>query len=304
MNDFFDIKSTLKQWEALRVVVEEGGYERAAERLDKAQSTVSHTVKSLQQRLGVPLLEVKGRKAELTPEGRILLDQAKHLLSSAQQLETFASSIASGHEAEITIVVDVITPESLLLSALCRFAEDFPMTRVEIIESSLSGTDELLARREADVVITPRVPPGFHGQPLINIDFVAVAHPDHPLHAVNRPLKLDDLKSHRQLVVRDSGDTRRRDAGWLGAQKRWTMTTMGMRKDCLLRGLGFSWMPGQKIQQELDSGLLKALPMAEGNDRRATLFLVIANGPLAGPASQAFADALQGCARVSAKPAN
>ncbi|GJM10103.1 MAG: transcriptional regulator [Lysobacteraceae bacterium] len=303
MNDFFDTKATLKQWEALRVVVEEGGYERAAETLGRAQSTVSHTVKALQQGLGVQLLKVQGRKAELTPEGRVLLDQARHLLASAQQLETFAATVAAGHEAEITVVVDVITPERLLLNALCRFAEDFPMTRVEIVESSLSGTDELLARREADVVITPRVPPGFHGSELITINFVAVAHPDHPLHALNRPLSLEDLKPHRQLVVRDSGDHRRRDAGWLGAQQRWTMSTMGMRKDCLLRGLGFSWMPQQKIADELDSGRLKALPMTEGNERRATLFLVLANGKMAGPASAAFSDALQSCAATS-NPAN
>lgn len=33
-----------------------------------------------------------------------------------------------------------------------------------------------------------------------------VAHPEHPLHRLGRPLNENDLRQHRQLVVRESGE--------------------------------------------------------------------------------------------------
>src|SRR5699024_12308560 len=49
------------------------------------------------------------------------------------------------------------------------------------------------------------VPPGFFGEPLLRVRFIAVAAPLHPLHALGRTLTKRDLRRHRQLVVRDSG---------------------------------------------------------------------------------------------------
>jgi len=60
---------TLDQWKALISVVDSGGYEKAAEVLNKSQSSVTYAVQKLQSQLGVKAFEVKGRKAVLTPTG-------------------------------------------------------------------------------------------------------------------------------------------------------------------------------------------------------------------------------------------
>ena len=285
------MKSNIQQWETLRAVVDEGGYERAAEVLGRAQSTLSHTVKTLQQKLGVTMLKIEGRKATLTPAGKTLLDQARHLLTAAEDLERSARGLSRGIEAEITLAADVITPDGPLLRALCEFSAQFDRTRVELIESSLSGTDELLARRAADLVITPRVPAGFAGQELLRLHFVPVCHPDHPLLSRSETT-LQDLTHHRQIVVRDSGSGPGRDAGWLGAQQRWTVSTMGMRLECLRRGLGFSWMPRQKVQDDLDANRLQILPLVDQPERIESLYLIKTAGAAAGPAATALADSL------------
>lgn len=63
-------KSTLEQWRILQAVVDFGGYAQAAEKLNKSQSSLNHAVAKLQHQLGIELLEVKGRKAYLTPQGK------------------------------------------------------------------------------------------------------------------------------------------------------------------------------------------------------------------------------------------
>jgi len=62
--------TTLEQWIVLQTVIEQGSYAQAAITLNRSQSSVSYALNVLQQRLGLPLLQIVGRKAELTEPGR------------------------------------------------------------------------------------------------------------------------------------------------------------------------------------------------------------------------------------------
>ena len=80
-------KTTLEQWRMLQAVVEHGGFAQAAEAVHKSQSTINHAVHKLQDQLGLPLLHVVGRKAQLTEAGALMLRRAGQLLLQAEQLE-------------------------------------------------------------------------------------------------------------------------------------------------------------------------------------------------------------------------
>ena len=58
---------SLEQWRALVAVVDAGGYARAADALNKTQSSVTYAVQKLESRLGVKAFEISGRRARLTP---------------------------------------------------------------------------------------------------------------------------------------------------------------------------------------------------------------------------------------------
>ncbi|KEA63990.1 Transcriptional regulator, LysR family [Marinobacterium lacunae] len=273
---------TLEQWQTLVAVVDQGGYARAAEALNKSQSAVSYAIQRLEERLGIAVFRIEGRKATLTDAGKALYRQAQSLLESARLTEELARHYSSGSEALIRLAVDIITPEMPILCALSRYAEAFPFVRIELLESVLSGTDEALLRGEAEIVVNGRVPPGFSGDPLLRMRFIAVAHPDHPLHQLGRPLTHEDLRQHRQLVIRDSG-SRKLDAGWLGADQRWTVSHISTSIDCACRGLGFAWYPALKIQRQIQQGLLKPLPLESGAERYVDLYLILRDAHLASP---------------------
>ncbi|WP_367027346.1 LysR family transcriptional regulator [Methylococcus sp. ANG] len=282
-------KITLDQWRTLIAVVEAGGYARAADQLHKSQSTLTYAVQKLERLLGVKVFEMQGRKAVLTAGGQVLYRRGKMLMEEALRLERVAAGLSAGWEPELRLAVDTIFPTWLLLECIARFAEEQPETRVELIESVLSGTDEALLEGRADLAIGSSMPPGFVGDPVMRVRFIAAAHPDHPLHRLGRPLTLEDLSQHRHLVVRDSGRERSRTPGWLN-ERRWTVThkETSIRAACM--GLGYAWYAEDIIRKELEAGELKPLPLREGAERWATLYLIFADRDAAGPGALRIAE--------------
>lgn len=289
MNNTSSAKVTLDHWRSLVAVVDEGGYAPAAESLGKSQSTVSHSIQRLEDSLGTAVLKIEGRRAVLTAVGEVALRRARLLLDEAADIERMARTLSAGVEAELHVAVDAIFPNQILLPALANFADAYPGTRVELVESVMSGTPDLVRHGRVQLAITPWVPQGWLGDHLIRLEFACVASPDHPLHHLGREITDRDLHQHRQLVVRDSGERRNLKAGWLGSEQRLTVSTMGTRIQALCQGLGFAWSPLLKIRRELEQGLLKPLPLQHGSRQYADLYMIITDAEGAGPATLALA---------------
>jgi len=273
---------TLDQWKSLISVVDSGGYEKAAEALGKSQSSVTYAVQKLQSQLGVKAFEVRGRKAVLTPTGEFLYRRARALLDEAEATERAARKLSAGWEAEIGLAVEVAFPTWLLLQCLDAFGAESPHTRIEVIESVLGGTSEALLRGQAEIAITGMVPQGFSGDLLMPVRFVPAAHPSHPLHRLGRPVTLQDMRAHRQLVIRESG-TRRATKARLEAAQRWTVSNMSTSIEAAGKGYGYGWYPEYRIRDEIAAGMLKRLPLREGGESFAQLYLVFADRDAAGP---------------------
>ncbi len=282
-------KATLEQWRMLKAVIDNGGFAQAAKVIFKSQSTINHAVHKLQQQLGVQLLEVRGRKAYLTEEGTLLLRRASQLLEQATALEEVADSLSQGEEAEIRLAVDEVYPYRCLTQALDDFSRDYPNTRIQLHETVLSGGAEKLMGGEVDLLVAGSTPPGFLGDYLGQVEFVAVSHPDHPLQKIGRPLNLRDLAAHRQIVVRDSGLLQRQDSGWLEAEQRWTVSHIQTSRDMIARGMGFAWLPLTRIGDELRSGALKPLPLEQGSRRSTGVYLTLADLDKSGPTTRQLA---------------
>ncbi|TAN30316.1 MAG: LysR family transcriptional regulator [Castellaniella sp.] len=298
MNDIIPIS----QWQALLAVVDHGGYAQAAEALGKSQSSVSYAIQRLEDQLGLRVFRQQGRRAVPTTAGQVLLQRARLLVEHARGLESAARQLAAGREPLLRVAIDGLFPDWLLLQALKRFSDDCATTRIEVQETVLSGTDEALLRREADLVISPRIPQGFSGEPLLQIRFVAVAAPDHPLNALDRPLEWADLRQYRQLVVRDSG-SQRQNAGWLDAEQRWTFSQVPSSIQAACAGMGFAWYPELRIRAELAEGRLKPLPLAEGRHRYAMVYRIFAHPEFPGIACKELATILQQlCSEVNPIP--
>lgn len=281
---------TLEQWRTLQAVVDHGGFAQAAEALHRSQSSISYTVAKMQEQLGVPLLEIEGRKAVLTEAGTALLRRSRNLVSQASQLEMLAWNMDQGWEAEVHLVVDAAYPTDLLARALQAFMPLSQGCRVQLREEVLSGVEECLLNGSADLAISGLGTPGYLPQQLNSVEFMAVAHPQHALHQIHRQLSHSDLENHLQVVIRDSGRRQPRDTGWLGAEQRWTVASLATATRLVSKGLGFAWLPTHEIRHLLADGSLKVLPLQQGARRSHHLFLYANKEKPLGPAAKILAD--------------
>ncbi|WP_372609458.1 LysR family transcriptional regulator [Halomonas sp.] len=293
---------TLAQWQMLAAVVDHGGFAKAAEAIHKSPSTLNHAVHKLEEQLGVQVFEPVGRQVRLTEAGEMLLRRARQLIEGAVSLEEVAASLAQGLEAEIVLAVDQIFSPDSLARALEAFSLAFPHVRVQLHETVLNGGIEMLHDKSADIVVSGISAQGFLGDPLGLVHFIAVAHPDHPLHQLTRPLNLRDLEQYRQLVVRDSAQRQSMDAGWLKAEQRWTLGHLDTSIDMLERGLGFAWIPETRLGPSLEAGRLVPLPLEAGGIREYPMQLIYRDRDRAGPATHAMAEALRNAVRVDSGP--
>ena len=283
---------SLDQWNVLVSVVESGSYARAGEHIHRSQSTVSYAIQKLERVLEVKIFELRGRKAILTPTGELLYRRGKALVEEASRLEHAAAELAAGWEAEIRLAVDTVFPTWLLLGCFADFAAERPETRIELFETVLGGHEEALLERKVELAIGPVVPAGFLGDPLMRLRFICVAAPQHPLHALGRPLTREDLRAHRHVVIRDSSVLRTRSAGWLN-EHRWTVSHKATSMRAVLMGLGYAWYPEDNVREELQSGALEVLPLREGAERFASLYLMFADRESAGPGTLRLAEILR-----------
>lgn len=263
-------KSTLEQWAILEKVVEVGSFAKAAEMLHRSQSSVSYNLSLLQERLGVTLLAPLGRRAVLTPAGEQLLSRVSPLLKAFSYIEMRAANLQDGERVRLNLVVDGIYPRGRLFAILRKFQQRYPRVQVQLTEVLESTTQSSEAFAEADIlIVTRRHDVTGRGEWLMNIDFIAVAHSEHPLLCTDEPLTEDLLGLYPLIRIADSGALSQ------PAGDAWTFSTVDAAIEAIMSQVGYGWLPEEHISAQLNHGELKTLPLSHGVRRATPLHLIV-----------------------------
>ncbi|WP_426805446.1 LysR family transcriptional regulator [Stenotrophomonas sp. SrG] len=255
------LKLSLDALQILDAIDRRGSFASAGKELHKVPSTISYTVSKLEQDLGVQLFDRIGPRAHLTEAGVALLDEGRHLLRAARELEMRVRRVASGWEAELTVAVDSLFQPALLAEDVRAFSTVAEQTRIRLISEALSGTWEALLDRRADLLVgaAGEGPSGggYVVEPLGVVRFVFAVAPGHPLAVLPEPLGREQLAAHCAIAVADSA--RRllpRTVGLLMGQETVTVpdTVSKFRLQCA--GLGFGFLPEPYVQAAVAEGRL------------------------------------------------
>ena len=263
-------------FKVLEVVVEEGSFAKAAERLHKAQSAVSYQVKKLEQHLGVNLFCRDQYRAELTPEGKVILAEGQRLLQYLANIEHLASRFSEGWEPKLELVIDGALPMEPIMKALKRMATHNIPTKIQLNMEFLSGVQDRFERDNADLMLVKdyRTGPNYRPQSLPNITSILVVAANHPL-AVEENISLFELQRHVELTIEDSSpEVNDQDELQFGGDKVFYLSGFIMKKNALEMGLGFGWMPDFLIHEQLRSGSLVEVDFSGGSRHSFTPKLV------------------------------
>lgn len=107
-------------------VVDNGGFSAAARRLNMSVTMVSNHIQSLEDRLGVRLLNRTTRKVSLTDVGKAYYDRCIQILSDLEDADAFASALQSSPKGKLTLytsthIVRFIAP--VVTEYLSRYPE-------------------------------------------------------------------------------------------------------------------------------------------------------------------------------------
>ncbi|WP_097461315.1 LysR family transcriptional regulator [Mangrovitalea sediminis] len=139
----------LASLEVFKAVVDEGGINRAAEKLHRVQSNVTTRIKQLEERLGTQLFHRSQRRMVLTQDGERLLVFANRLLNLADEAESAITSRRPGGVLRIGTMES--TAASRLPPVLSTYHERFPDVRLELTTDTTGALLQQLRQCAIDV---------------------------------------------------------------------------------------------------------------------------------------------------------
>lgn len=289
------MRISLKQWRMFHAVVDCNGFAEAAEKLHVSQSSISHALAKLQEQLRLPLMILKGRKAQVTDEGRMLLERSRDLVRTAVELEELADNLRQGWGPELRLAVDQSFPSDLLMHALCELSSSARKLRLSVHEASAEQASQALHENSVDFAISAMPVLGFVSKELIAIEHVAVAHPDNPLFGLKRELTFDDLKKQPRVAVSGCNDYILTDPNQRPPQfsRQWNVSSLDRAVAALGQGFGYAWLPKYRLQCWFDGNVLRILPINSGSSHTTCLHLVCGRSVMGLPYAMKFADALR-----------
>ena len=238
-----------------------GSFAQAAQELHRVPSAVTYSVQKLEEDLNVSLFDRSGHRAQLTAAGRALLDEGRHLIRAAADLEARVQRVATGWEAELKIAYDGIIPDPAILELAEAFYREPCGTQLRFTAEVLGGCWDALASGRADLVIgAPGDGPwggGYATHPLGDIEWLFAVAPTHPLASVEEPIPAQEILRHRAVTVAyTSRNLPPRTVGLIAGQETLTMSDMDAKAAAQCMGLGVGNLPGPLARKLAADGKL------------------------------------------------
>jgi DNA-binding transcriptional LysR family regulator len=215
----------------------------------------------LEAALGTTLFEREGKLPKLNDAGRVILSDARRVIDGAETLKARAEAIIEDVEPELTLAVEAIFPNALLIRSLKALRDAFPRLSVSLFTEGLGGAEQRLRDGVARLgVYVPFIPLAADHETefLVDIPVAPVVAADHPL-AARGTLTRRDLEPELQLVLTDRTQITAGVSGSVVSHNVWRFADLGTRLEFLLAGLGWCYMPVHIVREHIEAGRLKVL---------------------------------------------
>jgi len=291
--------------ECLAAIVEEGGFERAAQRLSITQSAVSQRLRALEAQVGTVLI-VRSRPLKPTSAGQLLLKHTKQMRLLRADLERdlkelAPSSTGGGREEErISIAINADSIATWALPALNDLArQGLPM---EIIADDQDFTQEWLREGQVLGCVTTlkQALRGCKVVPLGAMRYIAVAQPQLAAEKLPQGLTPHNFRDVPFIAFNRKDDMQREFVAKAFGLKRVALSQMFVPSSegqvrAVLSGWGVSVVPELLVRGLMQQGLL--VDAAPGHSVPVQLYWHCWN--LESDVLDALTAALTGAARVS-----
>lgn len=258
------MSENLNDLKAFIVVAQTGSFTKAAGQLGVSQSALSYTLKILEQRLGVKLLNRTTRSVSTTQEGEQLLHDIAPLISGIEQKLYNLNEFRDSPRGRLRINGTELSLNFLLWDKLSKFSHDHPNIQLELT-MDYAFTDIVKDRYDIGI----RLGENLHKDMISvkvshELEMMTVAAPTY-LQNYATPQTPDDLHQHRCIGLRLP--SHERIQAWEFKNIAQDSDVLTISPDCSmvvsharlqlkagLDGLGIVWLPKIMVESEIEKG--------------------------------------------------
>ena len=292
-----------RKLQVFTLVMENRSFSKAAELSNLTQPTVSGHVKLLEEYLGVTLFDRHTREVVPTPAGMLLYRYAKRIVRLVEEMEREISYYKGGRKGRLLVGGSTIPGQYILPALLYRFSQKFPEIKVSVRIGDTREIAQLVAEGDLEVgIIGARVlESNLHYEPCYDDEIILVVRSDFQSEKLDltktKALNPQEIR-HISLIIREKGSgtwlTTRQALRAIGCQpeKLHVVAELGSTeavRQAVKAGLGGAFISRRAVQEDLESGLLKELPV-KGLHIERRFYLVYPERRTLSPTVQTFID--------------
>lgn len=144
---------TLVQLRHLISLAATGSFSRSAEALFLTQPALSRSIRALEDEMGQALFDRIGRRNELTPFGREVLQRARQIVFEADELAASGRSMQEGRAGRLRVGMSSGPGAMLMAPLLLELARHHPGVRLTISRGTTERLVQALRERDLDALV-------------------------------------------------------------------------------------------------------------------------------------------------------
>lgn len=239
-------------------VLDKGSFSAAARSLGRVPSAVSMCIANLEADLNLQLFDRSGREPRPTAAAQALETKARFLLQQFESLETQALALSQGLESRLSLAIAPELLASPWAIPLSRVAERYPALDVEVLAAPEADAINLLHEGRVQLALvfeSTQFDSRECCQEMTRETLITVIAPTHPALASGRPLRMEELAEHRQILVAGR-DSQERTPRFLQAHQHWRTDSHTAALSLIQAGLGWGFLPLSLVRPQLQAGTL------------------------------------------------
>ena len=289
------------QLEAFLEAASRGSFRRAAYALYLSQPSVSARIQTLEDEVGVALFHRTARGVRLTNMGQVFLPFAQRSMETLRRGREVLESVRQASAGILNMATARVIGTYVLPETLQKFQHLYPETNLHIKVGGSLDVLQMVVDEEVQLGLARFMQhPDVDALHLYDEEAVLVVHPAHSFAKTGVAAMF--AVAQEPLILYDPGDPGSsyfqfinrvcRDAG-VTPKVEMNLDSVEAAKNMVQLGLGISFLPRSGVRQELESGTLTLIDVAEVPPVLLPTYVLLRRGQQHGPVVVAFLNLLQ-----------
>ena len=288
------------QLEAFLEAASRGSFRRAADALYLSQPSVSARIQTLEGELGVALFHRTARGVRLTEMGLVFLPFAQRSMETLRRGREVLESVRQASAGILNMATARVIGTYVLPETLQKFQHLYPETNLHIKVGGSLDVLQMVVDEEVQLGLARFMEhPDVDALHLYDEEAVLVVHPDHPFAKTGVAAMF--AVAQEPLILYDPGDPGssyfqfiNRVCRYAGVTPKVEMNldSVEAAKNMVQLGLGISFLPRSGVRQELESGTLTLIDVAEVPPVLLPTYVLLRREQQHGPVVVAFLNLL------------